>query len=79
MNTHPTINERIIELLGADAGYLLDHVSQTIPKEQLFVPNEHHVDQIFISSSRNNRVLSSLSLLYNSGRLRIPVICLSFP
>lgn len=63
------VNPRIMELLGVDAGYLLDHVSRTIPKEQLVVPSEHHVDQIFISSSRNNRVLSSLSLLYNSGRL----------
>lgn len=69
MNSNQTTNPKIIELLGSDAVYLLDHVSHTIPKENLFAPNEQHVDQIFISSNRNNRVLNSLSLLYNSGRL----------
>lgn len=69
MNNDQVTNPKIIELLGSDSAYLLDHVSRTFPKEQLFAPNEHHVDQIFINSNRNNRVLSSLSLLYNSGRL----------
>lgn len=69
MNNHQITNPKIIELLGSDAAYLLDHISRTLPKEQLFAPNEHHVDQNFINSNRNNRVLSSLSLLYNSGRL----------
>lgn len=69
MNSIQTTNSQIIELLGSDATYLLNHVSRTILKEQLFAPNEQHVDQAFINSNRNNRVLSSLSMLYNNGRL----------
>jgi len=69
MSSNQTTNPKIIELLGSDAVYLLDHVSRTIPKEQLFAPNENHVDDIFISSNRNNQVLRSLSMLYNIGRL----------
>lgn len=69
MSSNQTTNPKIIELLGSDAVYLLDHVSRTIPKEQLFTPNENHVDEVFVSSNRNNQVLRSLSMLYNIGRL----------
>lgn len=69
MSSNQTTNPKIIELLGSDAVYLLDHVSRTIPKDQLFAPNENHVDEIFVSSNRNNKVLRSLSMLYNIGRL----------
>jgi len=69
MSSNQTTNFKIIELLGSDAAYLLKRVSRTIPKEQLFAPNENHVDEIFISSNRNNQVLRILSMLYNIGRL----------
>src|SRR5690606_41137918 len=49
--------------------YLLNHTSKTFPKDQLFIPNAHHVDQQFVNSNRNNKVLHSLSRLYNQGRL----------
>ncbi len=40
MNSNQTTNHKIIELLGSDAVYLLDHVSRTIAKEQLLHPND---------------------------------------
>ena len=60
---------RIEELLGADARTLLDHTSQTIPKEHIQVPGPDFVDRVWAQSDRNPRVLRSLQALFNNGRL----------
>ncbi len=79
MSSNQTTNPKIIELLGSDAVYLLDHVNRTIPKEQLFAPNENHVDEIFVSSNRNNQVLRSMQALLGHGRLAGTGFCSIFP
>ncbi len=60
---------KIQELLGADAGMLLDHVSTTIPKENIYLPGGDFVDRIWSQSDRNPRVLRSLQTLTDHGRL----------
>ena len=61
---------KIADLLGKDAKSLLDHQCKTISKEQLTLPGPNFLDDIFINSDRNNRVLTGLSWLYHHGCLR---------
>ena len=60
--------DTIKETLGADASYLLDHVSKKIPKQNLNIPDPNAVDK-FIHSDRNPQVLRSLAQLYDHGTL----------
>jgi fructose-bisphosphate aldolase, class I len=59
----------IEKLLGSKAHNLLSHVCKTIPKEKLHIPGPDWVDRIFGPSDRNIRVLRSLQMLLNTGRL----------
>ncbi len=61
--------DRIAELLGEDASYLLDHSCTTIAKDRLHLPGSDTVDRIFSPSDRNIRVLRSLEQLLGHGRL----------
>jgi len=61
--------EKIRELLGDKADYLLGFDSPKINKDQLTLPSPDFVDQVFAQSDRNNRVLGNLQWLYNTGRL----------
>jgi fructose-bisphosphate aldolase, class I len=60
---------KIEEILGEDAQNLLEHKSQTIPKEQLHLPGPDFVDRIWKDSDRPTRVLRSLESLIDHGRL----------
>ena len=61
--------DRIAELLGPNASELLDHTSQTIPKENVHLPGPDYVDRVWGISDRQPRVLRSLQALFNQGRL----------
>ena len=61
--------DQIADLLGAEAGSLLEHQSKTISKEQIHVPGPDWVDRIWTLSDRPTPVLRSLQSLYGSGRL----------
>jgi class I fructose-bisphosphate aldolase len=63
------MSEQIINLLGDDAGYLLDHVCQGIPKESIHVPGPDFVGRIVGQSDRNNQVLHSMQSIFDNGRL----------
>lgn len=63
------MTDKILELLGKDAAYLMDHTCKTIPKENLHLPGSDFVDRVFINSDRNNQVLKNINLIFNSGRL----------
>jgi class I fructose-bisphosphate aldolase len=63
------MNKQLVDLLGADAGTLLEHTCKTIAKEQLHLPGPDFVDRIFAASDRSNRTISSLQRLYGTGRL----------
>lgn len=60
---------KIIEMLGADADYLLNHKCAGISKEEIHLPGPDFVDRIFIPSDRSNNVLNNLQRLFNHGRL----------
>lgn len=62
--------DRIKELLGDDADYLLNHKSETIDKSMLHLPGPDFTDRIFLQSNRNVQVLKSLQSIYDHGRLR---------
>ena len=63
------MSEQIINLLGDDAGYLLDHVCQGIPKESIHMPGPDFVGRIVGQSDRNNQVLRSMQGIFDNGRL----------
>src|SRR5687767_5050015 len=61
---------KIQQLLGDEAGTLLDHVSKTIPKESLHLPGGDFVDRVWMYSDRSPSVLRSLQTLTDHGRLK---------
>lgn len=61
--------DKIAEALGKDADYLLQHTSQTISKDQLYLPSATFVDDVYTQTDRNPQVLRSLSQMFNTGRL----------
>jgi class I fructose-bisphosphate aldolase len=66
----PTLTiDRIAEVLGPEADHLLNHVSTTIPKEQLYLPSPDFVDTIYTQTSRSPQVLRSLQQMFSHGRL----------
>ncbi len=60
---------RIIELLGDEADYLLQHKSEKFPKETLYLPGSDFVDRVWKDSDRNAAVLRNMQMLFNTGRL----------
>jgi len=63
------MSEQIINLLGDQAGYLLDHTCQGIPKESIHVPGPDYVGQVVGQSDRNNPVLRNMQSIFDNGRL----------
>ena len=61
--------ESIVKLLGDKAGYVLDHKSKTIPKEQLHLPGPDFIERVFYHSNRSAQVQRNLNQLYKHGRL----------
>ena len=60
---------KIQELLGDEAGTLLDHVSKTIPKDSIHLPGGDFIDRVWMNSDRTPAVLRSLQTLADHGRL----------
>ncbi|MGC9466996.1 MAG: class I fructose-bisphosphate aldolase [Anaerolineae bacterium] len=59
----------IREHLGEEADSLLNHVCETVPKEQLHLPGPDFVDRVVALSDRPTPVLRSLQTLFDHGRL----------
>src|SRR5712691_5391564 len=64
-----TTLERIEELLGDNARTLLDHTSETIPKDQISLPGPDFIDRVLAHSDRSPSVLRSMQALFDNGRL----------
>jgi len=62
-------NNKIVELLGADADSLLNHECKTIDKSMLHAPSPSHVEDIWMPSNRNVQTLRSLQTILGNGRL----------
>ncbi len=66
------------ELLGDKAEGLLTHKC-IIDKSTLTLPSPTYIDDIFVDSNRNNRVVGSLQTLMSHGRLADTGYCSIFP
>jgi len=60
---------KILELLGDKADNLLNHKSNTISKDLLYLPGPSHIDKVFSQTNRNSQVLGSMQQMVNNGRL----------
>jgi len=70
VNTGTNLNiDKIAELLGGQADSLLNHVSNTISKDQLHLPGPDFVNEVWTNSDRNPQVLRSLQQMFDHGRL----------
>jgi class I fructose-bisphosphate aldolase len=60
---------RIAELLGSEAGSLLEHTCAGVPKDSLHLPGPDFVDRVVAATDRSPRVLVNLQRLFDAGRL----------
>ncbi|RMF58301.1 MAG: class I fructose-bisphosphate aldolase [Calditrichaeota bacterium] len=60
---------KIVELLGDEADYLLGHECKTVPKDQLHLPGPDFVDRVMALSDRPTAVMRNMQTLLNTGRL----------
>jgi class I fructose-bisphosphate aldolase len=71
-------SKKIADLLGDKAEDLLTHRC-AVDKSTLTLPSPSYVDDIFVQSNRNNRVVRSLETLLRHGRLAGTGFCSVFP
>ncbi len=71
-------SKKITDLLGKNAEDLLTHKC-IIDKSSLTLPSPDYIDDIFVKSNRNNRVVQSMQSLMNHGRLANTGFCSIFP
>jgi len=60
---------KIQELLGGKTENLLGFNSPKISKDMLHLPSPTYIDDVFMQSDRNNRVIGNLQWLLSTGRL----------
>jgi len=63
-------NQTILDLLGKDAAYYLDHKCETISKNDLHIPSANTIDNTWTASNRNIPTLRSIQALLGNGRLK---------
>lgn len=71
-------SKKIEEILGDKAEDLLSHQCK-IDKSTLTLPSPSYMDDIFVQSDRNNRVVGSMQQLLDHGRLGGTGYCSVFP
>ncbi|HNR66556.1 MAG TPA: class I fructose-bisphosphate aldolase [bacterium] len=60
---------RITELLGEEASFLLDHKCQGVKKQDLHLPGGDFIDRVMVHTDRSANVLRNLQSVFNHGRL----------
>jgi len=63
------MGNELLDLLGNEKEYLLDHKCKTINKENLHLPGPDYIDRIMKKSDRSPAVLRNLQTIFNHGRL----------
>ncbi|HEY1025577.1 MAG TPA: class I fructose-bisphosphate aldolase [Sphingobacteriaceae bacterium] len=61
--------QKLQEILGDQAEYLLGYQSKAISRDLLHTPSPDFIDKVFVASNRNPQVLRNLAALYSHGRL----------
>lgn len=64
-----TIMANIVDILGDESSYLLDHTCKSIPKDVIHAPGPNFIDEVVTHKNRKPAVLRNLSAFYNHGRL----------
>jgi len=59
----------IVSLLGDEAGQLLEHTCQGIPKSLIHTPGPDYVDRVIAPSDRGPGTMRAMQQIFNSGRL----------
>ncbi len=62
-------NNKIVDLLGDQAAFYLDHKSKTFDASTIHVPSSNVIDTIWRDSNRNNQTLNNISAILENGRL----------
>lgn len=60
---------QIVERLGGESDFLLNHKCSTVLRDKLFAPSPDYVDRVFVQSDRPVAALRNMQLLFNTGRL----------
>ncbi len=60
---------KIEQLLGDKAAWLLEHKSSCISRDLLHLPGPDFLERVWLSSDRNPQVLRNLQSMYDHGRL----------
>ena len=60
--------DKITQLLGDKADYLLNYTPK-VSKDLLYLPGPNIIDERWVYTDRNQRVLNNMHRLYNTGRL----------
>jgi class I fructose-bisphosphate aldolase len=61
--------DHIVELLGEEAGSLLEHTSTTIDRALLHLPGPDFIDRVVAGTDRSNTTLRNLAQVFEHGRL----------
>lgn len=59
----------IINILGDQAGYYLNHQCKTIDKSLIHIPSSNQINDIWLNSDRNIQTLRNLQSIFGHGRL----------
>ncbi len=62
--------DEIRKQLGNEQDILLNHVCEKISKKSLHLPSPKWLDDVFLNSDRNIRVIGNLAKIFSSGRLK---------
>ncbi|MDR1402613.1 MAG: fructose-bisphosphate aldolase, partial [Tannerellaceae bacterium] len=60
---------KVIDLLGNESEYYLNHRCKTIDKSLIHAPSPTRIDDVWVNSDRNIQTLRSLQAMLNHGRL----------
>lgn len=71
-------SKKIAEILGDKAENLLNYKPK-VDKSTLTLPSPSYIDDLFVQSDRNNRVVGSMQQLFDHGRLGGTGYCSIFP
>lgn len=66
---HEAHYSKIKSILGSEDSYLLDDYNPKVPKSYIHQPTPDLINNIWLNTNRNNRVLRNLQSLYANGRL----------
>jgi fructose-bisphosphate aldolase, class I len=66
--TEPTL-DLISDLLGSDAGDLLEHRCETIDRSLLHLPGPDFIERVFLDTDRSTAAIRNLRAMFDHGRL----------